>query len=42
MECGDDSSSDWLDTSAATTAPNYPGEIVSLSSEASTSKNGKN
>ena len=39
MECGDDSSSDWLDPSAA---PTCPGETFSLSTEASTSKNGKN
>jgi len=39
MECGDDSSSDWLNTSAAATAPNYPGEIFS---QPTASKNGKN
>ena len=41
MECGDDSSSDWLDHSTVTTDPNYAHEIVSSSTEASTSKNGK-
>jgi len=42
MECGDDSSSDWLDHSTLITDPKYPCEIVLSSTEASTSKNGKN
>jgi len=42
MECGDDSSSDWLDPSTVTSVPNNSCNIVSSSTEVTTSENGNN